>query len=148
MLQVLFKNRKIYFKREFGILGMIVLPYMGLIQLPFMLLAPLFDLVAILFFFLVSPEDVLRYFFAFLLFNFLLTLLAFIFAKETRIWLLALIPVQRLLYQGIWYYILYRSVLTALKGSLVPWRKLVHLGSVELEKPRRLAALVPEILEQ
>jgi cellulose synthase/poly-beta-1,6-N-acetylglucosamine synthase-like glycosyltransferase/peptidoglycan/xylan/chitin deacetylase (PgdA/CDA1 family) len=148
MLQVLFKNRKIYFKREHGTLGMILLPYLSLVQLPFMLLAPLVDFLALVFFIFVSPEDILRYFLIFLLFNFCLTLLAFIFAKETRIWLLALVPAQRLFYQMIWYCVLYRSFLTALKGSFVPWKKLVHLGSVNLEEPRRPAAWVPEILEQ
>lgn len=146
-LQVLFKYKDIYFKRKFGALGMIALPYQALIQLPLMLLTPIIDLLAIIFFFFVSPEDILRYFLVFLIFNFTLISLSFLFAKEARVWLLALIPIQRFIYQGLWYYILYRSVLIALKGTFVPWLKTIHFGTVTIEEPKESIVLAPGVLQ-
>ncbi|KPJ70839.1 hypothetical protein AMJ51_00800 [Microgenomates bacterium DG_75] len=148
MLQVFFKHKDIYFRRKYGVLGIIVLPYQALIQLPLMLLSPMIDFFAFVLFFLVSPENILRYFLAFLSLNLILTSLAFIFAKELRIWLLAFVPIQRFYYQGIWYYVLYRSVLTALKGPLVPWQKLARLGNVNIKELKKPVVLAPEVIEQ
>lgn len=148
MLQVLYKHKDIYFRKDYGVLGMILLPYLTFFQLPQMLVSPIVDFLALVFLFFISPQLILLYFLAFLLLNFILTLAAFVFARETRIWLLAFLILQRIIYQGIWYYILYRSVIKAASGVFVPWMKLAHRGSVALPKPVREMVLAPEVLKQ
>lgn len=149
VLQVLYKYRSMYFKREYGVLGVFVLPYLALIQLPLMLLAPIIDLLAVTFLLFISPFPIVNYFLAFLMLNFTITLIAFLFARESRIWLLAFLPIARIVYQGIWYYTLYRSVFTALKGLFIPWAKLTHRGSVSLDDIRKPAVVfAPEFAKK
>jgi peptidoglycan-N-acetylglucosamine deacetylase len=145
MLQVFFKNRDTFFKPKYGFLGMIVLPYLFLIQLPMMVFSPIVDLLAILFFFFVSPKDTLIYFTIFLGMHFSFATIALLLARETRIYLLLLVPIQRFLYQVIWYYILYKSIITALEGRYLPWIKLNHEGQVNLGETKEKIYFAPEV---
>lgn len=148
ILQVLYKYRDVYFRpRRYGTLA-IVLPYMALVQLPAMLIAPLIDTLAVVIFFFVASEMIVTYFLGFMVLNTFLTLVAFGFAREGKVWLVLLVPLGRIFYQGIWYYILYRSVLTALRGSFVSWAKLKHKGSVSLEGLQKTkVVLTPDIIK-
>lgn len=132
MLQVLYKHRHMNFNRRYGPLGMVVLPYLGLIQLPLMLLSPFVDLLAFVSL-IYSPGVILTYFLGFLILKYILTLVAFILARETKVWLLIFLPAARIFYQGLWYYTLYCSVLRAIKGVYVPWMKLAHKGNVTIQ---------------
>ena len=143
MLQVIYKNREIIFDRKYGSLGLILLPYIIFLQLPFMFISPVIDILAIFYLVLISPHPIVNYFVLFLIFYTLLTLLAFILAREKRFWLLALLPLKRFIYQAIWYYTLYKSIVIALKGVFVPWAKLVHFGKVKMSQTTR-SSLVPK----
>ena len=133
MMQVLYKYRDLYFKRRYGFLGMVFLPFNLFIKLPFMLLSPIIDLLAIVFFIFISNELVLTYFLWFLVLHLALTAIALVYARERRVWLLLLLPIQRTFYQFVFYYVLYSCTITALRGLFVPWIKSTHIGSVKLQ---------------
>jgi cellulose synthase/poly-beta-1,6-N-acetylglucosamine synthase-like glycosyltransferase/peptidoglycan/xylan/chitin deacetylase (PgdA/CDA1 family) len=131
ILQVLYKHRDIYFKTQYGYLGALLLPYLGIIQTPFLFLGPLFDLVALITLF-IFPQEVIVYFLIYLGINMILTIVAFIFAGESRWHLLIYVPVIRTYYQMIWYYNLYTCLVRIVQGVYIPWNKLNHKGSVEI----------------
>ena len=146
ILQILFKNKDIYFNYKYGFLGAILLPYMGIVQMLFMLMAPIVDIIAIITLF-IYPQLVIYYFLVFILANIILTSIAFAFEKEKRTWLLFYIPIMRLYYQVLWYGNLYRCVYKAVVGVHIQWNKLEHKGIdvVESEDEARLPAGVIKV---
>lgn len=131
IFQVLYKNRDMFFKRKYGLLGLVILPFNLMVLIPLSLLGPFVDLIAIVLLFFV-PATIATYFVGFLMIKYVLVIVAFIFAKETKIWLLATLPLYRVYYQAIWYYVLYKSFIKALKGEHMLWNKLKHKGSVKI----------------
>ena len=131
-LQVLYKHRESYFKKDKGMLFLLILPFLIFLQLPFMLLAPFVDIIAIATLF-INYNLVVTFFLYFLAIHMLFNIIAFILAKEKRIWLLLIIPLSRFYYQPVWYFILYKSIVAILKGEIYPWNKLNHVGSVIVE---------------
>ncbi|MEK6818525.1 MAG: glycosyltransferase family 2 protein, partial [Nanoarchaeota archaeon] len=130
-LQVLFKYRRLLLKKNYGLLFFLILPFISLVQFPFMILAPFVDLMAVLTA-LINTKLVLTYFLYFLVVAYFFNISAFLIAKEKRIWLLLLLPISRIYYQFLWYFILYKSVASALRGRVYPWNKIQHDGSVNL----------------
>lgn len=129
ILQIMYKNRDMYFKSKYGFVGVFLLPYMGGIQLVFMLLAPVFDIAAIITLF-IYPQIVIYYFLIFVFINLILASIAFAFEKEKKTWLLLYIPILRVYYQVLWYSNLYRCVYKAIIGKRITWNKLEHKGLV------------------
>ena len=131
-MQVMYKYRKYYFKKERGILFMLILPFITLVQFPFMILAPFFEIVAI-YTLLSNPMLVIKYFTYFLLIALAFNIIAFVLARERRVWLLLLTPLTRIYYQYLWYIVLAKSLYAIVKGGYYPWNKMKHTGSVELQ---------------
>lgn len=145
IFQVLFKNKDIYFRPKYGFLGTILLPYMSIVQTPFLILGLLIDIVAILTLFH-NPIQVITFYLIFLLVQYFLTIIAFIYGRETRFYLLIYVPLVRTYYQILWYWNLYTSVVRIIKGVYLPWNKLSHLGSVVVYQIGE-ASSVPELVE-
>ena len=131
-MQVMYKYRKYYFKKDRGILFMLILPFITLVQFPFMILAPFFEIVAI-YTLLSNPMLVIKYFTYFLLIALAFNIIAFVLARERRVWLLLLTPLTRIYYQYLWYIVLAKSLYAIVKGGYYPWNKMKHTGSVELQ---------------
>ena len=133
IIQTLFTHRDLLFKKGSSFLGIFVLPFAGLVQVPLMFLTPLMDLLAVYYLFFVSWSLVIFYFLIYLGVRVLLGLVAFGLGKEEP-WVLIFMPLQRLVYQPILYLSSYLVLTSLLKGNLVAWRKTEHRGDVVLDE--------------
>jgi cellulose synthase/poly-beta-1,6-N-acetylglucosamine synthase-like glycosyltransferase len=128
-LQCLWKHRGALFNKSQKSLGFVALPNTWLYQVVFQSLSPLTD---ILFFLGVicgnGTETVLTYIIFFLI-DFVVTCYAFRLEKESLKPLAGLF-IQRLVYRQLMTYVVYKSILSALRGVKVGWNKLNRLGNV------------------
>ena len=146
-LQCIWKHREATFSTQHPMLGFIALPQIWLFQIFLALAAPLVDL-AVLYslasalvdkmFHPVewSPDKLtqsLFYWAAFILVD--LSACALGMALERRApWVdLIWIPVQRFGYRQLMYYVVIKSVLTAIRGPLVGWNKLERRATAEMQ---------------
>jgi cellulose synthase/poly-beta-1,6-N-acetylglucosamine synthase-like glycosyltransferase len=150
-LQCLWKHRAALFDRKHPVLGFVALPQIWLFQIFLTAVSPLVDLAII--WSLVwaiyaqhnhpvewSPDDVTRSVFYWAAFIFLdLSAGALGMALERRapwkdlVWL----PVQRFGYRQLMYYVVVKSISTAIRGGQVSWGKLERRGSAAMESERR-----------
>jgi cellulose synthase/poly-beta-1,6-N-acetylglucosamine synthase-like glycosyltransferase/peptidoglycan/xylan/chitin deacetylase (PgdA/CDA1 family) len=146
-LQCLWKYRRITFNPRQGELGMVALPQVWLFQILLTALAPVADLLLV--WQLISeylahlqhPNDytfanleiVLGYYAAFVLVDLLAGTIGFVMEKREDWKLLLWLPLQRFGYRQIMYYVVLRSIATALRGPFVGWGKLERTGM----RPRR-----------
>jgi len=146
-LQCIWKHREATFSTKHPTLGFIALPQIWLFQIFLALAAPLVDLAVIYSVIAAlmdkmmhpvewSPDKLtqsLLYWAAFILVD--LSACALGMALERRapwkdlIW----IPVQRFGYRQLMYYVVIKSVLTAVRGPLVGWNKLERRATAEME---------------
>jgi peptidoglycan-N-acetylglucosamine deacetylase len=147
-LQVAYKHSDALSVRATGV-SMITIPNVFLFQFAFTLLAPLMDLLLI---WTVSLE-VLSYFFSlgaaansrqtllmlaeywllFQTFDLLAGAAALMLNGISSEWkLMPLLLIQRFCYRQLLYFVVMQALLTAIKGSLVGWGKLVRTGSVHV----------------
>ncbi len=137
------------FRPRFGTLGFIAMPQVWLFQVLLAVMAPLVD------FMLVwqilthgldylqhrnqfNPDSLiitLIYFAAFMATDFLAVALAFIIERNENWRLMLWLALQRLGYRQILYYVVVKSVMTALLGPLVGWGNLDRKATVSLPVP-------------
>ena len=137
-LQCLWKHRDVTFRPRFGTLGLIAMPQVWLFQVLLTVMAPLVD------FMLVwqilhtgldylqhrnqfNPDNLLItlvYFGIFMATDFLAVALAFVIEGKENWRLMLWLGLQRIGYRQILYYVVVKSVITALLGPLVGWNKL------------------------
>lgn len=132
IFQTFFIHKDMLFKKKYGILGIITLPFTVFIQIPIMLLTPLMDFFAIYYFLFISAKIVILYLALYLLIRTILAIVAFLVSKELP-WPLIFIPYQRIFYQPILYIPLYQAFVSIFKGRQVGWKKLEHNGSVSIK---------------
>ena len=141
-LQCLWKYRGITFNPNHGELGMVALPQVWLFQILLTALAPVADLLLV--WQLISeylarlqhPNDynfanlqiVLTYYAVFMVVDLLAAMVGFLMEKGEDWKLLLWLPLQRFGYRQIMYYVVLRSISTALKGPFVGWGKLERTG--------------------
>ncbi len=148
-LQCLWKHRQALFNRERPVLGFVALPQIWLFQIVLTSVSPLVDLAVLwsLGWALYaqsnhpvewSPDDLIRSVFYWAAFIFLdLSAGALGMTLERRapwrdlVWL----PVQRFGYRQLMYYVVVKSVATAIRGRRVGWGKLERRATVALESP-------------
>lgn len=148
-LQCLWKHRDVTFRPRFGTLGLIAVPQVWLFQVLLAIMAPLVD------FMLVwqilrtgldylqhrsqfNPDSLiitLIYFAAFMATDFAAVALAFIIERNENWRLMLWLALQRLGYRQILYYVVVKSVVTALLGPLVGWGNLDRKATVSLPVP-------------
>jgi cellulose synthase/poly-beta-1,6-N-acetylglucosamine synthase-like glycosyltransferase/peptidoglycan/xylan/chitin deacetylase (PgdA/CDA1 family)/spore germination protein YaaH len=147
-LQCLWKYRRITFNPRQGELGMVALPQVWLFQILLTALAPVADLLLIwqlvsqYLAYIQHPDDftfanlqiVLGYYAVFVLVDLLAGTIGFLMEKGEDWKLLLWLPLQRFGYRQIMYYVVLRSISTALKGPFVGWGKLERTGML----PRRV----------
>jgi cellulose synthase/poly-beta-1,6-N-acetylglucosamine synthase-like glycosyltransferase/peptidoglycan/xylan/chitin deacetylase (PgdA/CDA1 family) len=127
IMQNIWKHRDALFDREFGTLGWVALPNMLVFQILLPLLSPLADAVMILSVLTGEWERVLVYYVLFVGVDLLSSIGAFLFERErlSRLWLL--LP-QRFVYRQLMYWVLIKSAIAALRGTLVGWGLLKRTG--------------------
>lgn len=137
-VQTFWKHRDMIFRRKFGWTGMVFLPnaiFNVMLPVFFVPLLVIVDIENIL----AGNFDALVYFFfATIAIQAIIASVAVILAKERFKHLLA-IPMTRLMYNPIRTYILYRTVLSALRGVAVGRNKLQRTGTVKYQQPAKKA---------
>ena len=134
VMQSFWKNRDALFNRDYGTLGMVALPNILVFQVLIPLVAPLADVFMIMGIFTGNASMILDYYALFMLVDFSVGVLAFVFERENVLKLVWLVP-QRIIYRWLMLYILYKSIRRAIKGQLQSWGVLKRTGNM-LENAR------------
>jgi len=143
-LQCMWKHRAALFQPKYGALGFIAMPNVWIFQILFSLISPVIDLMVLWAFVsaalaqlgytdgypLADLKQTVRYFFLFLGVELLTALLAFALERREQWSLLWWLWLQRFCHRQVIYYVMIKSVLAALSGALVGWRKLERKASV------------------
>ena len=143
-LQCLWKYRSITFNPRYGELGMVALPQVWLFQILLTALAPVADLLLVwqlvgeYLSYIQHPGDytfdnlkiVLIYYAVFMLVDLLSAMIGFLMEKGEDWKLLWWLVLQRFGYRQIMYYVVLRSIATALRGPFVGWGKLERTGLI------------------
>lgn len=143
-LQCLWKYRSITLNIEYGELGLVALPQVWIFQILLTTLAPVADLLLV--WQLISEyvnytqhvgtytgenlRIVGAYYIVFILVDVLAATVGFLMEKGEDWRLLLWLPLQRFGYRQIMYYVVVRSLWTALRGPFVGWGKLERHGTV------------------
>ncbi|MEP7342822.1 MAG: glycosyltransferase [Acidobacteriota bacterium] len=144
-LQCLWKHRDALFNPKYGALGFIAMPNVWIFQILFPLISPVMDLTFI--WSLISaalerlehPQEyaitnlkqVLFFYALFLAVDWLAAAFAFMLEKGEQWSLLWWLFLQRFCYRQVMYYVMVKSVVTALRGKIVGWGKLERKATVE-----------------
>jgi len=147
-LQCLWKYRDITFNPRYGALGAIALPQVWLFQIALTALAPLADLLLI--WQLVwqgvaylehgaefTDNDLVLvgiYYVVFVVVDLMAAVFGFLMERRESWSLLWWLMLQRFGYRQIMYYVVVRSILTALKGPFVGWGKLERTATVKVRE--------------
>ncbi|HWU27411.1 MAG TPA: polysaccharide deacetylase family protein [Rhizomicrobium sp.] len=143
-LQCLWKYRSITFNPRYGALGVAALPQVWLFQIILTALAPLADLllvwqlvgqgIAYLQHGAEFSNDnlviVAAYYVVFMLVDLAAALIGFLMEQREDWTLLWWLVLQRFGYRQLMYYVVVRSIVTAIKGPFVGWGKLERTGMV------------------
>lgn len=139
-LQCLWKHRSALFNPRFGAFGTIAMPSLWVYQIGFQAIAPVVDLTilwSLIYsrYFASSPDQrhgttLLGYWALFSAIELLGAWLAFRLDREDKkllVWLLF----QRFIYRQLMYYVIVKSLVFAVRGSLVGWGKFERKGTVQ-----------------
>ena len=143
-LQCLWKYRDMTFNPRYGALGMVALPQVWMFQIILTALAPLADLMLI--WQLVtqwvayvqhgsefSNDNLVTvgiYYCVFMLVDLVAAVIGFLMERRENWSLLWWLMLQRFGYRQLMYYVVMRSISTALRGAVVGWGKLERTGTV------------------
>ncbi len=147
-LQCLWKYRNMMFNPRYGMLGTLALPQVALFQIILTALAPLADLLLI--WQLVSQWIVYQqhgaefsnndlatvgtYYCVFILVDLIAAIIGFVHEKREDWSLLWWLMLQRFGYRQLMYYVVVRSIATAIRGPSVSWGKLERTGTVSIKR--------------
>jgi len=137
VIQSFWKNRDALFNKRYSFFGMIGMPNILIFQIVLPLFSPLADLMMIIGLFGDKPMKILSYYIAFVLIDFLVSIIAFRMEKESLKKLIYIIP-QRFIWRQLMYYVLFKSVRKAMKGEMSGWGVLKRTGNVKMrDKPAK-----------
>ncbi len=131
IMQSVWKHKEALFRPNYKNFGMIALPHAFLFQFIMPVVAPFADLLMLYSIVAGFWQQTIPYYVLFAVIDIASAILAFSFEKENYKDLWLLIP-QRFIYRQLMYFILYKSILTAIKGKLVGWGVLRRTGTVKL----------------
>ncbi|MBL8188769.1 MAG: glycosyltransferase [Acidobacteria bacterium] len=143
-LQCMWKHRAALFNPRFGALGFIAMPNVWIFQILFPLISPVMDLMFVWTFVSAALErwehpgeyaitnlkQTLFYYALFLAVDWLAAGFAFLLEKGEQWSLLWWLFLQRFCYRQVMYYVMGRSVWTAMKGAIIGWGKLERKATV------------------
>lgn len=144
-LQCLWKHRDALFNPRYGTLGFVAMPNVWIFQILFPLISPVMDLMFLWTLFssalerLEHPQEyaitnlkqVLFYYALFLAVDWLAAAFAFLLEKGEQWSLLWWLFLQRFCYRQVMYYVMVKSVVSAIRGAVVGWGKLERKATVE-----------------
>jgi cellulose synthase/poly-beta-1,6-N-acetylglucosamine synthase-like glycosyltransferase len=133
IMQNLWKHKDALFNFRYGNLGIIALPNILLFQFMLPIFSPFAELMLIFGLMGGYFQQILIYYLLFLLLDIIAAGIALSFEKEklTQLWILLL---QRFLFRQIMYWVLLKSIIIALKGTLVGWGILKRTGDVSINQ--------------
>jgi cellulose synthase/poly-beta-1,6-N-acetylglucosamine synthase-like glycosyltransferase/peptidoglycan/xylan/chitin deacetylase (PgdA/CDA1 family)/spore germination protein YaaH len=146
-LQCMWKHADALFKPRYGALGFVAMPNVWVFQIIFPLVSPVMDLMLV-YTLLAAATDWLQqpsgysmtnlsqiffYYALFLTIDWLSACFAFILEKQEQWRLLWWIFLQRFCYRQVMYYVMIKSVATAIRGAVVGWGKLERKATVEAQ---------------
>ncbi|MEO3403816.1 glycosyltransferase [Mucilaginibacter sp. CAU 1740] len=131
VMQSFWKNRDALFNKKYKFFGMVGMPNILIFQIILPLFSPLADLMMLFALFGEKPEKMLTYYFAFVIVDFIVGIIAFRMEKEDYKKLIYIIP-QRFMWRQLMYYVLFKSLRKALKGELSGWGVLKRTGNVNV----------------
>ncbi|HEX7646620.1 MAG TPA: glycosyltransferase family 2 protein, partial [Noviherbaspirillum sp.] len=151
-LQCLWKYRDMTFNPRYGALGAIALPQVWVFQILLTAFAPLADLLLLwqlawqgISYLEHGAEfqntDLITvgiYYAVFVVVDLLAAVFGFLIEKSENWSLLWWLPLQRFGYRQIMYYVVVRSILTAIRGPSVGWGKLERTGTVKVRHREEL----------
>ena len=139
-LQCLWKHRSALFNPRYGAFGTIAMPSLWVYQIGFQAIAPVVDLTivwSLIYSHFIAPNTghqnasmLLGYWALFSAIELLGAWVAFRLDREDKkllVWLLF----QRFVYRQLMYYVIVKSLVSALRGSLVGWGKFERKGTVQ-----------------
>ena len=146
-LQCLWKHRDALFRPRYGALGFVAMPNVWIFQIIFPLISPIMDLMLVYTFlsngldWLQQPsgyrftnlQQVLFYYALFLAVDWCAAGFAFALERKEQWRLLWWLFLQRFCYRQVMYYVMVKSVSTAIRGAVVGWGKLERKATVEAQ---------------
>ncbi len=143
-LQCLWKHRDLTFNPRYGALGIVALPQVWLFQILLSALAPVADLLLIwqliwqgmaylehgAEFTNANLVTVGSYYCLFVFVDLVAAVFGFLAEGREKISLLLWLPLQRFGYRQLMYYVVVRSISTALRGAVVGWGKIERTATV------------------
>jgi peptidoglycan-N-acetylglucosamine deacetylase len=130
-LQCLWKHRNALFYERYPTLGFIALPNMWLYQFLFQTLSPLTDVLFVMGLLAGNKGLTILFYLAYYAMDLLVTVFAFRLEKED-LNPLKWVFIQRIVYRQMMTYVVFKSLISALKGVKVGWNKLKRKGNVEM----------------
>ncbi|MDR3667685.1 MAG: polysaccharide deacetylase family protein [Ignavibacteriaceae bacterium] len=131
IMQNLWKNKDALFNIKYKYLGFIALPNILFFQFLLPIFSPFAELMMILGFLEGYFQQILVYYILFLFVDLVAAGIAISFEKERLTALWVLLP-QRFFYRQLMYWVLVKSIMMALKGTLVGWGILKRTGNVSI----------------
>ncbi len=145
-LQCAWKHRDALFRPRYGTLGFIGLPNIWIFQLLFPFISPVADLLFVWSLVTVwlnkvehgaeyarqSLVQVLTFYVAFLLVDWLAAVVALTMERGEEKWLAWLVLIQRFAYRQVMYWVVVKAAVWAVQGRARGWGKLERKGTVEL----------------
>jgi cellulose synthase/poly-beta-1,6-N-acetylglucosamine synthase-like glycosyltransferase len=148
-LQCMWKHKKALLNPKYGTLGFVAMPNVWIFQVFFPLISPLMDLIfiwtmaaALMGYFEHQKEyahtptnlnEVIFYYALFLAVDWIGAFMAFLMEKAEQKKLLWWLLIQRFGYRQVMYWVMVKSVFTAIRGAIVGWGKLERKATVELK---------------
>jgi len=146
-LQCLWKHHDVLLRPRYGALGFVAMPNVWIFQILFPLISPVMDLILVytllsnVLDWLQQPtgyrftnlQQVLFYYALFLAVDWCAAGFAFLLERKERWRLLWWLFLQRFCYRQVMYYVMVKSVTTAVRGAVVGWGKLERKATVEVQ---------------
>ncbi len=148
-LQCMWKHKNALLNPRYGTLGFVAMPNVWIFQVFFPLISPLMDLMFIwtlVFAFIATLEhqqeyahtptnlnQVIFYYALFLAVDWFGAFAAFLMEKREEKKLLGWLLIQRFGYRQVMYWVMVKSVWTAIRGAVVGWGKLERKATVEVQ---------------
>ncbi|HYV24848.1 MAG TPA: glycosyltransferase [Pyrinomonadaceae bacterium] len=146
-LQCLWKHRDALFRPKYGALGFVAMPNVWIFQIIFPLISPVMDLLLIYTclsalvdriqqpsaYSFTNLRQILFYYALFLAVDWSAACFAFALERKERWRLLWWLFLQRFCYRQVMYYVMAKSVQTAIRGAVVGWGKLERKATVEAQ---------------
>ncbi|HJW18765.1 MAG TPA: polysaccharide deacetylase family protein [Flavisolibacter sp.] len=130
VLQTFWKHKDVLFNTNYKWLGYLAMPNILLFQYIIPAFIPFADLFMVVGLISGNAEKIIPYYFAFMLFDAGIAIIAFRMEKERLSRLVWLFP-QRLIYRWLMWWVLFKSLRRALKGELQTWGVLKRTGNVK-----------------